>query len=203
MNLTPLRYNISNWAQATECLSNNSPDLSISVSTITDRILSGQLISVHHVLYGTLFAAMTSGDGVIVSDNNGYGMPITWMSTDEILAQLARFGFYITYNVQAHLPGDTLACLMKLYNLGFDQISRIKVNPKHSDKSSFIAVVSFNGAAHPSWLAYPCEISYEEFISASSDGTAFNVSGISQFLGIDWSWLTFVANISDVIRENS
>jgi len=203
MNLTPLRYNISSWAQATECLSNNSPDLSISVASITDRALNGQIISVQHALYGTLFAAATSGDGIIVSDNDGFGNPITWMSTEEILNQLARYGFYITFKVQAHLAGEVLTCLMKFYNIGFTHISRIKVKLENETENSFIAVVTFDGASLPDWLSYPCEIKYKDYLKALADGYAFNVSAISQFLNLDWSWLTFVANIEDVINENA
>ena len=202
-NLIPLRYNIASWAQAPECLSNASPDLHISVATIKDRLLNTQIISVEHVMYGTLFAAAVSGDGVIVSNYDGYGNPITWLSTEEILQQLARYGFFITFNVKGNLPGLMISYLMTLNGLGYQHITRMRVVDDEGD--AHISVVAFQGNKHPDWLTYPHEVSADEMIKAVMTGTALNVTALTKdmFLPDDWSWLTFVANINDILEENA
>lgn len=202
MNLMPLRYSITSWEQALDCKSNTSPDIRIGVAKIEDRVLDARIVSVEHISYGTLFAAVVSGDGIIVSDCDIDGNPITWMSTEEVLAQLARFGFYIKFNEPGNLPGKMLTYLMTLDNIGFQHISRIVV--KSEDGSARIATIAFQGSANPRWLTYPCEISRAELMRAASQGTAFDVSAVTKgmFEPDDWSWLTFVANIKDVIRDN-
>ena len=62
----PLRYNISNWFQLTECKSNTSADLYITVKQVIDdgsHRLTGIVIQVQHNQYGTLFACMVNADG--------------------------------------------------------------------------------------------------------------------------------------------
>ena len=60
---TPLRYNISNWLQLSECKSNNSVDLYITVRQIIDdgsHRLSGTSILVQHNQFGVLFACLVN-----------------------------------------------------------------------------------------------------------------------------------------------
>ena len=201
-NLTPLRYSIASWAQAPKCLSNTSPDLRISVASIEDRFINAQIVSVEHTLYGTVFAAAVSGDGLIVSDHNIDGKAIQWLTTEQVLDQLARFGFYIEFNIRGSLPGSILSYLMTLDKLNYQHITRMKVT--YPDGSSKIQVIAFEGSNNPRWLSYPCEITQGDLALACLRGTAINVSIITQglFIPDDWSWLTFVANIKDVIEEN-
>ena len=44
--------------------------------------------------------------------------------------------------------------------------------------------------------------SKKEYTSALLDGTAMNISEMNSAKGFNWSWLDFVANIDDVIKDN-
>ena len=69
MNTIPLRYNISDWHQAVQCLSNNSEHLHINVSDyVQNDSIRGTKISVIHDMYGTLFAYIVDAVGELVSD---------------------------------------------------------------------------------------------------------------------------------------
>ena len=42
---------------------------------------------------------MIDGSGRVLSDTTEEGAPLPFMTTDRILLELQRFGFYITYDV--------------------------------------------------------------------------------------------------------
>ena len=194
-----LKYNISDWSQATACLSNNSKDLHIHVSSLFSDAIEGQLVSVNHPCYGVLFAAMTYGHGTIITDEDEQGVAIDWMTTDEILTQLRKFGFEITYEPQKHLPADQISYLTMLYNLGFQHITTMYV---YNSEVTYKYVVAFNGSDHPEWLTYPVSIPKKVFDKAALDGTVFNVSKLQQTDDFRWDWLTYIASIQDILREN-
>jgi len=196
-----LRYSISSWMQATECLSNNSRNLVITVSSLTGKSVEGQLIAVNHPAYGILFAAMTNGSGELISDvDEETDIPIPWMTTDEILTQLKKFGFYITYKQEEHLPGSQLTYLMTLYNLGFQHITTIEVK---SSKVTRKYVIAFNGTDEPEWLDWPCTTTKTTFESKINEGKVLNISALTQKEKFNWDWLNFVANIPDILEDNA
>ena len=195
-----LRYNISNWSQAIQCLSNNCKDLHISVMNVGGYdFKDGQVVSVVHPMYGTLFAATVCGHGELISDSDQQGNPLGWMTTEQVLAQLEKFGFLITYEPQKHLSGDQISYLMVLYNLGFQHINNITVI---DDSIGEMKVTAFNGSSHPEFLKYPCCIPLAKYNSYLIDGTILDVSNMSKDEYFQWDWLTYVANIQDVLREN-
>ena len=64
----PLRYQITNWNQVTECLSNNSKNLYLTISKLRDQpTIRGDVIKVNHTKYGVLFAAILNGDGKLIN----------------------------------------------------------------------------------------------------------------------------------------
>lgn len=195
-----LRYSISSWQQATECLSNNSVDLYITVSSLLGSTVEGQLIAVNHRMYGILFAAMTYGDGTIITRTSQEGEDIHWMTTNEILKQLEKFGFLIEYSPEEHLPGDQISYLMTLYNLGFQHITTIRVQER---KVTNVYVIAFNGDEEPEWLQWPSGTSKALLDTKVAAGKVLNVSALTEKENFNWDWLTYVANIPDVLRDNA
>lgn len=199
----PLRYNISSWSQATQCLSNNSRELHITVSSLMGDSANGQLIAVKHPAYGILFAAMTYGEGTLITTTDAStGDILPWMTTDEILAQLKKFGFIITYDVELHLSGDQITYLMTLNNLGFQHITTISVQMTGTKRRNF--VIAFNGDEEPEWLEWPCATTKYEFDKKVSEGKVLNVTYLTaKETEFKWDWLNFIGNIPDIIRDNS
>ena len=199
----PLRYNISNWLQLTECKSNNSADLYITVKQVIDdgsHRLTGLIILVQHNQYGTLFACMVNADGTLLTkDQNS---EIIWeFTTDEITKILATFGFDITFHINQHLSGDQISYLMTLSDLGFDKLRRLIVQGLDGKYSEYIVV--FNVAKCPEWIAndYVCGI--KSFLESLNNSGAMNLTDLEQTKGFDWTWLTYVANIDDIIEDNN
>lgn len=202
----PLRYNISNWGQLTQCKSNNSVDLFISVKHIiddgTDK-LAGTVIEVKHTSFGTLFACLVDGRGSILTPDPISGL-IPEFTTDEILKELEKFGFLVTFKINQHLSGAQISYLLTLDGLGYDKIRKLPV--VSVDKSGTTTVsdylVGFMVEPCPNWLNsnYQCPLS--DFTAKLNQGDAINFTHHSMAKQYDWTWLTYVANISDILRDN-
>ena len=105
----PLRYQISDIHELPGCLSNNSSNLSITVSDIKDEdYISGTRIKVEHKKYGTMFTYMMDATGSIVSDIQYY----TPLSIAQLLTELERWGFIIVYNPTRKLDSRVIQWLM-------------------------------------------------------------------------------------------
>ena len=198
----PLRYNISSWLQLPECKSNNSADLYITVKQVIDdgsHRLTGLIILVQHNQYGTLFACMVNADGsLLTKDPNS---EIIWeFTTDEITKILATFGFDITFHINQNLSGEQISYLMTVSDLGFDKLRRLIVQGLDGKYSEYIVV--FNVAKCPEWIAndYVCGI--KPFLNALQTSGAMNLTDLEPTKGFDWTWLTYVANIDDIIEDN-
>lgn len=204
MKNNDLTYSISNWTQATKCLSNNSKHLKICVSNIQySSKLNGTLLSVVHDSMGALFATLIGGYGSMLTEDscNNYHE----MNVEDILAELKKFGFNIVFNPHQHLSGDQLSYLMNLRELGFDKIRTLNVKVKDTSGTpvtqSVIVVFKVCGSV-ANWLNNTHTCSEAEFNAAMLTGVALNISGISMSRQFDWSWLTFVADIDDVLKDN-
>lgn len=201
--IAPLRYNISNWNQLPDCLSNTSQKLHIRVSEIIQSdILNGTRISIIHEDYGYLFTCIVNVRGRLVSaslDN------VIQFTPERILAELEKFGFFVTYNPEEHLDGDQLQFLMTLDDLHMDKIRIMNVwSNSIIDKSSNYKVVAFDSDKNPEWLSAGYRASLSEFNRSINDGTVIDVSAISKKESYDWSWLfNKVLNISDILKDNS
>ena len=198
-----LRYNISSWDQLSQCQSNNSTDLYITTSHIVqDSRLTGTVIKVNHRQFGTLFAYLVEGSGPLLSeDSTNHFFELT---TLQILSELEKFGFVVTYNPRKHLDGDQLDYLMTLDKLNFDKIRILNVYQTHSDGSTAYTptVVAFRVKENPDWINSGYSAPYREFITALDNGSAINVSKMSQDLNFRWDWLDYVASIHDILRDN-
>ncbi len=192
-----LQYSITSWRQATECLSNNNRDLRIRISDlINSPLLTGLKISVESATFGTLFSTVINARGSMISYPGQYEM-----TTSEILTQLAKFGFDISYEPQKHLSVDQLEYLINIRSLSFDKIRWLGLrNTTYSDTAKPYIVV-FQIESHPKWLDNTYTTTKSEFQEALMDGTAINITDISKTKLFNWDWLTYVANIEDIIAD--
>ncbi len=199
---SPLRYNISNWLQLSECKSNNSTDLYITVKQVIDdgsHRLTGIIILVNHTQYGTLFACTINSTGSLLTPDPSSGI-IKEFTTDEILAELNKFGFDVTFEINQHLGGDQISYLMTLYDLGFDKLRMLEVQQLDGMYSNYL--VAFNVDKCPDWIQNDFTCGRKVFLEALNNSGAMNLTDLKQTKGFDWTWLTYVANIEDIIEDN-
>ena len=204
MSNEPLRYNISNWWQLTECKSNNSVDLSITVSQVIDdgsQRLEGLKIQVVHKQYGTLFACLINSSGSLLTPDPVSGI-IKEFSTDEICAELYKFGFDVTFEINQHLSGDQISYLITLSGLGYDKLRRLLVYRSDTDHRYTEYIVAFNVAKCPDWIYSDYVCGSKKFVESLLSSGAMNITDLEQTKGFDWTWLSYVANIDDIIRDN-
>lgn len=199
----PLRYRIVNWNQATQARSNNDPDLRIKVTDlINDERLTGHRIAIVHPNFGTLFSCVLNAHGTMITElsENVSLEP----STDQILAIMRKYGFDIIYKQISELPAKQLEFLRTLLTLGFDKIRILEVYTSIFGEREYKPyIIVFNVAQNPNWINIGHTASYKEFTDALANGSAVNISATSQANDWSWGWLDFVANIQDVLDENS
>ncbi len=198
----PLRYNISNWLQLSECKSNNSVDLYITVKQVFDdgsHRLTGVIILVNHNQYGTLFACLVNSSGTLLTPDSDSGH-IKEFSTEEICEELYKFGFDVTFEINQHLSGDQISYLITLNDLGFDKLRKLYVQNLDGHYAEYL--VAFNVDKCPDWINLDFTCGLRPFLQALNASGAMNLTDLKQTKGFDWTWLTYVANIDDIIRDN-
>lgn len=200
----PLRYRIANWKQLEGAKSNNSRDLSISVTTfVNDHRLNGQRIRVEHTVFGTLFACVVQGKGCLLSESlEGY---IHEFTPGQILAELEKFGFLVTYDPTETMSGNQIEFLMTINKLGFDKIRVLSVWDAPLGVKEFkIHITAFNSEDNGDWMNSGYSPSLKEYMNSLSNGSAIDVTQLSDQKHYDWSWLYgWVANINDIISDQS
>ena len=203
MTTMPLRYRISDWHQLRKCASNNSSKLHIKVSDfIQNDVLEGTLISVYHDLYGTVFAYVVGARGRMITEP--YPNKVYELTTAQILEELNKYGFVVEYAPREHLSIDQLDYLRTLSSLHFDKIRTMSVWNILPDgtKTTKQLVCAFVVDKNPNWLDNAYSPSESDFNESVADGSAMNLSLISKSQKYNWSWLDYVANISDILRDN-
>lgn len=203
MKKMPLRYNISSWEQLIGCMSNYSNFLHIHVRKIVnDRRLSGTVIEIHHDEFGPVFCYTVDGSGPLLASSD----PLIYeMSTESILRELERFGFMITFDPVENLPEAQLEYLATVGQLGFDKIRILNVYTYASDGTKLTNphVVVFNVQPNPGWLDNTYSASLDEYTHAVTQGTAVDLSTMSEAKRFRWDWLEHVASIQDILDENA
>lgn len=201
---TPLRYQISNWKQLPNCKSNNSKQLHLHVTDfIQNNDINGVRITLDHDVYGELFSYVVNASGSLVST---FDKDIKYeLTTDDILTQLAKYGFLITFHSWEDLSGDQVQYLMTLQNLHFDKIRLLSVwDAPNGVKEFKLHVVAFQVEQLPDWLNAGYAPSKTEFLDALNSGYAINISAISETRNYRWDWLyNWVADIGDVLADNA
>lgn len=198
-----LRYNITDWHQLVDVKSNTSNDLSIKVADINNSpALSGLRIRIVHKDYGTLFTCVLSADGNIISEDPSV---IDFEpSTDEILKTLAKYGFLVTYEQVNYLPTAQLDFLRSVKDLGYDKLRLLTVwSIKNQTKEFRTYIVVFKIAENPQWINNAYSPSVQEYTESLKNGSVINLSASSRTNNWNWSWLDFVANIDDILNQNS
>lgn len=164
--------------------------------------LTGLCIRVNHAKYGILFSAFVEGEGTLITDKDEEGNVLEFLTTDEILRQLMKFGFYITYDVKSNLPYNQLQFLRKWLDLGFDKITRIALEctDVNGNKVWRPQIVIFKSGCDPDLLIFDCKIIRKEFNELMMRNEAVNVTST---LNMRWDWVKYMANIQDILDENA
>ena len=204
MKTIPLRYNISNLRQLTGCLSNNSRDLSIHVTEFYNQLsVRGLRISVDHTVLGTLFACLLDADGDCITYYEP-GKKKPELTVDQILSELEKFGFYVTFNPKANLKGSQVQYLMTVGKLGYNKIRVITIWDSPIGVKTFKwYVVVFKSKYLPGWLNNAYSPSIKEFQNALMDGHAINITDICECHKYRWDWLDYVGNVDDITLDNA
>lgn len=200
----PLRFRISSWRQLTGCRSNNDPDFRIHVTDFyNNRTLRGFRIRVDHPAFGDVFCCVLHARGTAVTDVDEYGR--SELSESCILAELAKFGFFIEYAHEENLSGRQIQYLMTLKQLDYDKIRIINVwSAPNGAKQWAPKVVAFQSRRLGNWLNNAYSPSEREFTAALVDGVAINLTDISKTKQFRWDWLKeFVGNIDDILADNA
>ena len=210
-----LRYSISDWSQLSRCLSNHDKRLHIAVTNFLpdNRVtngstpIRGRRIEVVHPDYGTLFAYTMNAEGTFVVSNND-GSIIPELTVGQILAELQRFGFFISYDPINSMSGPMIDFLMTIRDLHFDKLRILPVKFVDTLVDPYIKVkpyiVAFQVQYLPRWLEATYVASEAEFLKAAANGYMFNVTSVTQHRDFDWSWLDgWVGDINDIIRDTS
>ena len=204
----PLRYKISSWKQLPECRSNNDRDLRITVTEFVQNFnICGTRIAVKHPEYGVLFSEVLGAYGSFITTmatSDNASTTAFELDTAHILQELRKFGFFIVYEQRERLPEKMLEYLDTVRSLGFDKLRVLNVWDRNKEgvQTSKWYVVVFQSCNHKYWLNNGYSPSKKEFSDALFDGTAINISEMNSAKGFNWSWLDFVANIEDVLKEN-
>ena len=152
MSVIPLRYNISDWHQLPECRSNSGETLSIKVADlIQNNHVTGTRITVVDEVIGILFSYVLNPTGDYIIDDDPPASTYD-LSTDQILAILYKFGFFVTYNRETHLSAEQITYLEAVDELGYDKIRWIATR----EGDNYIVV--FNAEQNPNWLDNSYEI---------------------------------------------
>lgn len=199
MTRSLLRYSITDWHQLPAAKSNNSAALHAKVvDLIQNEDITGLCISVYHDTMGTLFACLLHASGSAITPGPS-GLP-TELTTQEILDELYKFGFVIEYNQSEHLPSTQVEFLRSLLSLNYDKLRLLAVR---NNETARTLLVAFNVETNPKWLDNTYVASEKEFTLATANGTAMNLTDATrhELNKWDWGWLTYVANIQDILDE--
>ena len=197
-----LRYAITDWHQLKNIKSNNSRELSIRVADLLHSdVLTGLRIMVYHNNYGPLYTCVLNAQGSIVTEVNDN--IVVEPSTQDILAELHKWGFEVEFDPKLNLPQGQKDFLAELKNLGYDKIRWLTVNStKHNVIEAKPYIIVFNVTNHADWLVNTYAASEQEFLNALKDGSAVNISATSKANVWSWNWLVgFVLNIDDILAE--
>lgn len=209
MKRMPLRYNISSWNQLPGCLSNNSQQYHIHIGRFAEiNHMEGLRITVEHEKYGIVFATLINATGDLISrdpDQSLLETPVSKdLTTEQILQELYKFGFDITFDRRKNLPGLQIKYLMDIKELGFDKIRKLRVwKATSGEKLAKTEIVAFSSEANPMWLNAGYSASYIEFAEACANGSALNVTHRPETREFNWDWLDYVANVDDIARDNA
>ncbi len=196
-----LQYQISDWFQLKHCKSNNCPELSIAVSEFMQNPhILGINVSVKHPCFGTLFSYTISPKGDFISPIDKWETDV--MSKNTLLNELKRYGFYVTYQEEYHLPSGQINLLKTIQGLRFDKLRLFAVHEDGSDDLS-LYIGAFDISSNPMWINPGYSPSRKEWESAILAGTAINLSGLPEFSKYNWDWIyNAIYDIDEIILRS-
>lgn len=145
---------------------------------------------------------MIKGSGSLISDNDEKGLPIPFLTTAEVLKQIEKFGFIVEYDLKSNLPDQVISYLSMLYNLGYDKISQIGVRTRNEKGQLIIrptVIVMKSCEATIDLMKFNRVITEKEFSQKLDLNVVINVTNEPDMV---WDWLTYMANIRDILEEN-
>jgi len=119
------------------------------------------------------------------------------MTTSEILEQLAKFGFDITYEEEPNLPEDQLTFLSKILSLGYDAITRVYIR---TPKNILPTIIAYNSSITVDYLPFNSEVSKIKFDADLERGSVINIGKMEPLF--TWAWLTYTCQIQDILDDN-
>lgn len=145
---------------------------------------------------------MIKGTGSLLSEEDENGISIPFLTTDEILKQISKFGFLVEYDLKSNLPDQVTAYLSMLYNLGYDKINRLYIKTRNKDGVPI--------ARDTVVVLKSCEetidiMKYEKYVLESEFNKLLDlnvVMNVTNEPDMVWDWLTYMCNIKDVLEEN-
>lgn len=199
-----LQYNITDWHQLTQCHSNLSRDLSIKVSSLLQNdMLTGTRIAVVHELFGPIFTTVFTPTGSMVWSEKDDPQTVFSLTTDQILMELHKWGFIVTYQQMYCLPEDQLAYIVAIQELGYTTIRTI--TPFHSVLGQPVfstRIVAFVIASTTTeWIDITFKPRDSAYTDALTQGQAIDLGSRSKSPW-DWAWLTSVVSISSILAQN-
>ena len=144
---------------------------------------------------------MIDGSGRVLSETTEEGAPLPFMTTDRILLELQRFGFYITYDVKSNLSDEIVSFLATVDNLGYDKITQILLETTVGNTTRWIptAIVFKSEQDNDDLLTFNCKVPRTRFNRKLTTNSIMNISAEK---GMKWDWLRYIANIEDILNEN-
>ena len=200
-----LYYEIDEWPQICDCISNVSEKLHVTYDVLLGRKISGGIVRVEHDDYGTLFAYLVDGSGDLLEpDSNGVVFELT---TDEVLLELHKYGFNVRFSERIRFNRDQYQLLTSASLFGMDKIRLMFVDNGVFDLSKGYdrkaRLVLFDASNLSSWLDNQKTCTEKEFVDAIESGYAINVTKATGGIkpGNNWSFLyEHIYNVCDLIR---
>lgn len=156
----------------------------------------------NHSTLGTLFAAMIEGSGQLITQEDEEGNDLPFLTTDQILEQIMKFGFYVTFDVKSNLPGDTISFLATIDNLGYDKITKVLLQETNEEGQIIWKpnIIIFKTVPeNKDLISYGTKLSRAKYVEKVTAGTVMNVT---HELEHSWDWVTSLFNIADILDEN-
>ena len=200
MDNNNLHYEISDWKQLTKCLSNNSNELRISVCNyVQNSDIEGTKISVVHPHYGVLFSYTIDPIGKLVTDIDSEDIEV--VNTQILLNELKRYGFEVVYKEEEHLPESQVDLLRSIQKLNFDKL-RLCVVHDGDVVEKRVCIIAFNIIGNEHWLNAGYSPNKYELHKAILDGSALNVSGLTDVHKYSWDWLyNVIIDLNDLLSK--
>ena len=154
-------------------------------------------------MYGVLFAAMIQGSGQLIDDEDEDGNDLPFLTTDQILEQIKKFGFYVIYDVKSNLPDATLDFFQSLLQLGYEKITAVLLQTTDKDGNTIWKkqIIIFKPTEqNMDLMSYGMKLSRAKYLEKVNSGSIINATHEK---GIKWDWVDSLYGLADIMEENA